>query len=387
MATFIRSIKKNYKNLVALANPNRIGYIIFYVTNRCNFRCPFCFYYAEIEKGRKPNELSVDEIERIAKSTGALIQLSLTGGEPFVRKEFAEITDIFIGHTGVRFITIPTNAWLTDRMVRYLEAVLPRYPSTYIRLAFSVDGIGADHDENRAMPGSFDKIVESYRAISPLRKHYPNLVLDTNSVFMKKTEDSIIDILRYLDENFEFDNHTVTFVRGEIPNPELKSQSAERYREMKAFLGELEGKKEKRLLYPLHRGVHDVTRENLIRTVFEDEFVTPCVAGRKLVVISETGEVYPCEILGKSMGNLRDYDFDIRRLTATRANDALRTWIVETECKCSFECALAANVTWNTSMYPRLARAALKNVGRGWRNVDRTPKGAAAGAGRSPQIS
>ncbi|MFQ5799983.1 MAG: radical SAM protein, partial [Bacteroidota bacterium] len=204
MAALISKVKKNFKNLGAFANPRRIGYIIFYVTNRCNFRCKFCFYYAEIEKGRKPNELSVEEIEQIAKSTGALLQLSLTGGEPFVRKEFAEITSIFVENTGVRFITIPTNASLTDRMVRYLETVLPQYPDTFIRLTFSVDGIGEDHDENRSMPGSFDKIIESYKAISPLRKHFRNLVLDTNSVFTKKTEDSIVDILRYLNENFEF---------------------------------------------------------------------------------------------------------------------------------------------------------------------------------------
>ena len=363
------STRKNYQNFQAWVNPNKLGYIILYVTNRCNFRCKFCFYYAEIEKGRKPDELSVEELEGIARSTGPLLQLSLTGGEPFLRKEFAEITSLFIEHTGVRFITIPTNAWLTDRMVNYLEDVLEKFPTTYFRLAFSIDGIGEEHDENRSMLGSYERIIESYQAISPMRKHFSNLVLDSNTVFTSKSAPNMLDILGYLNENFEFDNHTVTYVRGDIKDPALKTEEANLYREINTYLSTIERKKEKRFLYPLYRGIRDVAWENLMSTVFEDKFVTPCVAGRKLVVISETGEVYPCEILGKSMGNLRDYEYDLQRLLSEKPNDDLRNWIVDTKCKCSFECALAANVTWNVSMYPRLARAAVKNIGNGWRTM------------------
>ncbi len=34
-------------------DPRQIGYLILYVTNRCNFRCPFCFYVSEIAAGCK----------------------------------------------------------------------------------------------------------------------------------------------------------------------------------------------------------------------------------------------------------------------------------------------------------------------------------------------
>ena len=37
-------------------------------TYYCNFRCKFCFYYAEIEKGRKPEELTLEEIDKVSKS-------------------------------------------------------------------------------------------------------------------------------------------------------------------------------------------------------------------------------------------------------------------------------------------------------------------------------
>ena len=362
-------LKNLAKNVQAFSMPNRVGYMILYLTNRCNFRCNFCFYYAEIEKGRKPNEMTLEEIEKLARSTGSLLQLSLTGGEPFLRKDFDQIVNIFVRHTGVRFITIPTNASMPNRMVNFLETVLPANPDTYFRLALSIDGIEAQHDENRSMPGSFKKILRTYEAVSPLRRRFNNLTLDSNTVLTANTEHNIIEILKYFDENFEFDNHTVTYARGEIKDPAMKTHAEETYREMNAFLNGLERKKEKRFLYPLYRGVRDVAWGNLMKTVFEDEFVTPCVAGRKMIVVSETGEVKPCEILDDSMGNLRDYNFDLYELLKQHENQKLRNWIVESKCKCSFECALAANVTWNASMYPKLISAAVKNVGIEVRNV------------------
>ena len=129
------------------------------------------------------------------------------------------------------------------------------------------------------------------------------------------------------------------------------------------FLEEREKHKEKRLLYPLWRGVNSVSRENLMRTVFDDEFVTSCVAGRKLLVVSETGEIQPCEILGKSLGNLRNFDWDLNKLLKQNSVIQLRKWIKDTKCKCSFECALAANVVWKPQNYPKVLSSAVKNIG------------------------
>jgi radical SAM protein with 4Fe4S-binding SPASM domain len=351
-------------NLRAYLDPSQVGFLIFYVTNRCNFRCNFCFYSAEIEKGLKPDELTVAEIERMARSIGPLLQLSLTGGEAFLRRELLEITSLLLDHTGARYVTIPTNASLTERMVRFLEEILPRYPKTFFRLTFSIEGIGEEHDQLRSMPGSYAKIQESYAAISPMRERFPNLVLDCNSVFTAKSETTLLATLKHLAKTFRFDNMSVTYARGTVRDETLKKVSKERYREINAFLESLERRKETRLLYPLWRGARDVSRDMLMRTVFDNEFIVPCVAGRKLIVISETGEVYPCEILGRSMGNLREFDFDLKRLTETAKSRDLVKWIKDTNCKCSFECALAANVVWNPSTYPKLAVSALRNIGK-----------------------
>ena len=358
------NITKFSKSLRSYADPTKVGYLIFYATNRCNFRCKFCFYYAEIEQGRKPDELTLEEIEKLSKSIGPLLQLSLTGGEPFLRKDMAELTQHFINNCAVRYLSIPTNASLTDRMVAYLKKVLPRNPDTFLRLTFSIDGIGDDHDEARSMPGSYAKIIKSYKAISPLRKRFPNLVLDANSVFTAKSESTILETMRHLAENFQNDNLSLTFARGDIKDPALKTEAETKYQQVNDYLESIRRTKENRFLYPLFRGVRDVSRQNLIRTVFHDEFITPCVAGRKLVVISETGNVHPCELLDRSLGNVRDTNYNLPAILKSDAGSETRKWIRDTKCKCSFECALAANVVWNASMYPKLATSALRNIGR-----------------------
>jgi radical SAM protein with 4Fe4S-binding SPASM domain len=352
------------RSMPAIAGKTQPGFMIFYVTNRCNFRCNFCFYGEEIKKGQKADELSLEEIEKIAKSTGPLVQLSLTGGEPFLRKNLSDIVHTFVHHTHPWFVTIPTNASMPDRMAEFLEEVLPAHPDIDFRIVFSIEGIGEEHDDIRSTPGSFDKIIESHKLLTVMRERFPNLVLDANSVFTARSENTLKDTLIHLDKNFAFDNMSITFARGDISDESLKQTSREKYEEINHLLERLKRGKESRFLYPIWRGVRDVSRRNLIRTVFDDEFVAPCVAGRKIIVISETGEVLPCEILGRSMGNLRDYGFNLKKLMASTENDKLRQWIVDSKCKCSFECALTANVAWNITEYPQLLASSLKNIGR-----------------------
>jgi 2-iminoacetate synthase ThiH len=47
--SLLQKVKQTTNTARAYLDPRQVGYLIFYVTNRCNFRCNFCFYSAEIE--------------------------------------------------------------------------------------------------------------------------------------------------------------------------------------------------------------------------------------------------------------------------------------------------------------------------------------------------
>jgi MoaA/NifB/PqqE/SkfB family radical SAM enzyme len=76
-------------------------------------------------------------------------------------------------------------------------------------------------------------------------------------------------------------------------------------------------------------------------------------------VIFENGEVHPCEILGRSMGNLAAHDWDLASLWESAAAEELRTEIRATRCACTWECAQADNVLFNPRAWPSLLSKAL----------------------------
>ena len=64
----------------------------FFLTRRCNAKCPFCFYISkQNEAVSASSELSIDEIERIAPQLGKLLWLAFSGGEIFLRSDLVEI--------------------------------------------------------------------------------------------------------------------------------------------------------------------------------------------------------------------------------------------------------------------------------------------------------
>ena len=57
-------------------------------------------------------------------------------------------------------------------------------------------------------------------------------------------------------------------------------------------------------------------------------------------------------------------DWNLQTLLKEHSVNQLQKWIKDTKCKCSFECALAANVVWKPKNYPKVISSAIKNIGK-----------------------
>ena len=75
--------------------------------------------------------------------------INLTGGEPFVREDLAEIVEECYRHTDR--IVISTSGWFEDRVV----ALAKKFPNIGIRI--SIEGLSGKNDELRGHAGGFDK--------------------------------------------------------------------------------------------------------------------------------------------------------------------------------------------------------------------------------------
>ena len=65
------------------------NYSIIYIDGRCNMNCGFCFHAAV--NARKTPLMSAENWGKVFKRAKSLLHLTVTGGEPFLRKDFVEI--------------------------------------------------------------------------------------------------------------------------------------------------------------------------------------------------------------------------------------------------------------------------------------------------------
>src|SRR5437868_5267849 len=136
--------------------PLQLESVFLFVTSTCNSLCRTCFYWDELNSGR---DLTFEQIERISVTAPKFHKLWISGGEPFLRKELAEIIELFYTNNGVRHINLPTNGLVPQKVEAVIDQVLARCPELAIDLNFSLDGLANTHDAIRGVPNNFQKTL------------------------------------------------------------------------------------------------------------------------------------------------------------------------------------------------------------------------------------
>ena len=118
------------------------------ITGKCNYRCKHCYMSAPDAKLGELNHETVMSIVQQLIDCG-VYEVSLTGGEPLVRKDFLEIVDALLAG-GIRISTIYSNGKLvTDQLLDELDrrGIHPEFNMSY-------DGTEGWHDWLRGIPGA-----------------------------------------------------------------------------------------------------------------------------------------------------------------------------------------------------------------------------------------
>ncbi len=353
----LKRLRRQAATVWTLATARTPVYVILYLTSRCNFRCPMCFYLGEIKDPAK-EEIALPELEKMSRSLGRLVQLSLTGGEPFLRHDIPEVVDIFAKRNHVRFVTIPTNGSLPDRIGETLERLVTDYPGTDFRIPVSLDGYPQDHDGIRGAK-SFEKIERTLEVLGHIRQRVRNLTVDINTCYSVLNQGRLRGFVDFVADRFDVDNHTLTYVRGNADDS-TKNASLREYVQVVEDIRRRRSPWESRPFSSWLRAVMDYQRDIIRWTLQHDKMYVPCAAGKRMIVVNEKGEVLPCEILGKRLGGLKDNDYDIQRLLNKPQAVGLVNWIRRTKCHCTFECALATSIIYHKAGYPRVFWRAAK---------------------------
>src|SRR5476651_1381288 len=98
------------------------------VTDRCNFRCPYCMPQEVFGAGypflRDPQLMTLGELTRIVRAFRALgvEKVRITGGEPLLRADVPELIRVLKQDLGVPDVALTTNGWLLEKLAPALRA-------------------------------------------------------------------------------------------------------------------------------------------------------------------------------------------------------------------------------------------------------------------------
>ena len=268
---------KPFHHFLATVKKEKIPFsVVFEITGRCNLRCRHCY------QKEGPDHLGTEEIKGILddlKEAGCL-KLTLTGGEPTIREDFAPILSHALREGFA--VTLFTNATFLTPEVKGLLQDGPLYG-----VESSLYGATADtHDAVTGVEGSFEKTLANLRwmAGEGLRVTVKSVTMSVNLHEL----DALSQLTGGL--GFRFQPSYRLFPSADPHRaPEDLRVPTEYIRDLKERPGQT------------------FEREQEPSESIPADFI--CNAGREACCISAEGKVYPCTAMRWECGDLKKEPF------------------------------------------------------------------------------
>lgn len=176
------------------------------VTDRCNFRCPYCMpaeiFGEKYEFLPKADILTFEEIVRLAKIFVALgvTKIRITGGEPLLRRDLETLIAALARLDGVCDLTLTTNGYLLADKARALK------DAGLHRLTVSLDAIDAQtFDRMSGRTHGTERVLNGIR-VAERAGFYP---IKINAVVQKGINDHLVVDLA---QHFHGTGHILRFI-------------------------------------------------------------------------------------------------------------------------------------------------------------------------------
>lgn len=181
----------------------QIEYVRLAVTDRCNLRCQYCMPAHGIDIVPKQELLTFKEMYRLIRVLTELgvKKVRLTGGEPFVRKDFVSFLEMLSYNDLLDAINITTNGALISH---YIDRIEQLEKVKHINL--SIDSLQRD---KFAKITRRDVFLDVYKTFEALEKSRLNLKLnvvvqsgfntDEINDFVRLTKDKNV-VIRFIEE-------------------------------------------------------------------------------------------------------------------------------------------------------------------------------------------
>jgi MoaA/NifB/PqqE/SkfB family radical SAM enzyme len=263
------------------------------VTFKCNAKCLMC----NIWKDNIKDELLPDDFLKLPKT---LRDINITGGEPFLRKDIVEIVKKIVSRNPKARLIFSSNGLLTDKIVDSMKEIVKINPKSGI--AISIDGIGNIHSEIRGIENAFEK---SIKTVEELQKANIN---DIRLAFTASNNNinQLSDVYRLASNlNVEF---TMSIVHNSENYFDINTNLQPDYRLLESQVNsiineELKFNNPRRLFRVYYlKGILEFAKTS--------KRILPCYALENSFFLDAKGDIFLCNILQTSVGNIKEHDFE-----------------------------------------------------------------------------
>jgi MoaA/NifB/PqqE/SkfB family radical SAM enzyme len=168
--------------------------VVYEATMRCNLHCEFCYVGTLLNiEGEWREELPLDVLERAFPAHDGL-QVSLTGGEIFMRKDILSVMEVFKSKGYVCGYLTTNGTIITDERADALAALASAGFLKHISV--SIDGPGEMHDRARGVKGTFERTAAGLRRLQEAaRRTGAPLRVSVNTTVAHETLDALADMV------------------------------------------------------------------------------------------------------------------------------------------------------------------------------------------------
>jgi MoaA/NifB/PqqE/SkfB family radical SAM enzyme len=253
---------------------------------------------------REAPELSIEEWIALLNHDlfSDLVELDITGGEPFLRSDLVDLLTAVCGmpknrRQALKSIAVTTNGFLTGRVAAACRRILPkaRHAGIDLVMVCAMDAVGEVHDAIRGYPGGWRRTNQTIEGLLGLRAEYPNLIIGLKTTVLPETIGELDAIARYAAKRGLFTIISPCIVtRGRYLNADraadLAFQPAQR-QAMACFFRKAASS------WSFHETC-------LVHYLESGRMQKPCTCGFNYFFIRSQGALFPCPMIDASPGNV-----------------------------------------------------------------------------------
>jgi MoaA/NifB/PqqE/SkfB family radical SAM enzyme len=276
--------------------------VIWALTDRCDCRCEACLIW----KKPKGQELTPAEIGAALAAAPWIRWVNLTGGEPFLRDDLVDVVRAIVAALPrLAVLDFPTTGQRTERILDGVAAMAAlKIPRLFVTV--SLEGPPPLHDRLRGRPGAFENLCRTWAGLREIPGVLPYLGYTLSDANADQLDEAVAEVARRVAGTSMDDVHLNVLTRSGHYYENLDVPLAP-----PPVLG-------RAVADALARRAGSLAPTDLLEAAYlrllPEHLKTgrsplACLSGRASVYVSTVGDVYPCTVYGRRLGNLREQSF------------------------------------------------------------------------------